>query len=400
MKWFGKFKRGTALALIVSMMIGASLTVPAGAEDYHAQIDELQRKLNSLGSSQKQQQAYQNLLNAQIDAYNAQLGVYRSQLSDITQQVSDQSTDVMAIDEQIQQKDQTIQQAETEMQETMNQLKKSMRSEYMTGSLSWLEALFNSENFGSFISNFEYIKKIAHHDQELKEKVDQQIATIQQEKDEMQKQKDEAEAKLQEIEANKDKLEAVRNQIESTANTVQAKLKDSKDLSKKLNQEYQKTKSEQEILQEAQDEIDKHSPGGGGGGGGDQTHGFICPLPAGSYRVSQPFWSGHQAVDLAAPRGTRMSAAKAGKVITVQYWDGHSTTGMQSYGNMVQILHDDGSSTLYAHCDTLCVQLGQRVERGQQIATVGTTGNSTGFHLHWEMKINGKRVDPLKYIGK
>lgn len=400
MKGFEKFKKVAALLIVFSMIFSTVLIAPASAqEDYNAQIEELQRELDRLGASQKEQSAYQNTLNKQIDAYNAQLNTYNKQLNDLNSQIGNQSTDILALSEQIAQKTQDIQNAEAEMKKTMDQLKKNIRSEYMTGSLSWLEALLNSENFGAFISNFEYIKKIAHRDQDLKEKVEQQIAQVQSEKDELQRQKDDAQAKLNAVETIKQQVSSLRSQIESTAAKLNAKLKDSKDASKKLSEEYQRAKAEQDVLKEAQAEIDSQTDdGGGGGGGGDQSSGFICPLPAGSYRVSQGFSSVHQAVDLAAGRGTRISASKSGTVITVQYWDGHTTTGMQSYGNMVQIRHDDGSSTLYAHCDTLLVHNGQRVNRGQQIGTVGTTGNSTGYHLHFEMKINGKRVDPIKYI--
>lgn len=400
MKGFEKFKKVAALLIAFSMIFSTVLIAPASAqEDYNAQIEELQKELDRLGASQKEQKSYQNVLNKQIDAYNAQLNTYNKQLNDLNSQIGNQSTDILALSEQIAQKTQDIQNAEAEMKKTMDQLKKNIRSEYMTGSLSWLEALLNSENFGAFISNFEYIKKIAHRDQDLKEKVEQQIAQVQSEKDELQRQKDDAQAKLNAVEAIKQQVSFLRSQIESTAAKLNAKLKDSKDASKKLSEEYQRAKAEQDVLKEAQAEIDSQTDdGGGGGGGGDQSSGFICPLPAGSYRVSQGFSSVHQAVDLAAGRGTRISASKSGTVITVQYWDGHTTTGMQSYGNMVQIRHDDGSSTLYAHCDTLLVHNGQRVNQGQQIGTVGTTGNSTGYHLHFEMKINGKRVDPIKYI--
>lgn len=403
MKGFEKLKKVAALLVVFSMIFSTVLIAPAGAqEDYNAQIEELQKELDRLGASQKEQSAYQSTLSKQIDAYNAQLNTYNKQLSELNSQVANQSTDVLRLNEQIAQKTQDIQNAENEMKKTMDQLKSNMRSEYMTGSLSWLAALLNSENFGAFISNFEYIKKIAHRDQELKEKVEQQIAQVQREKDELQRQKDDAQSKLNAVEAIKQQVSSLRSQIESTAAKLNVKLKDSKDASKKLSEEYQKAKAEQDVLKEAQAEIDAQTDdgggGGGGGGGGDQSSGFVCPLPSGSYRVSQGFSSVHQAVDLAAGRGTRISASKSGTVITVQYWDGHTTTGMQSYGNMVQIRHDDGSSTLYAHCDTLLVHNGQRVNQGQQIATVGTTGNSTGYHLHFEMKINGKRVDPIKYI--
>ena len=119
-------------------------------------------------------------------------------------------------------------------------------------------------------------------------------------------------------------------------------------------------------------------------------------FPAPSYtRVSSRYGyrsSGfHGGVDLAAPGGSPILAARAGKVLTATYH--------YSYGNYVIVDHGGGISTLYAHASKLLVKKGQTVKKGQQIAKVGTTGNSTGNHLHFEVRINGKRTNPEPYIG-
>ena len=100
--------------------------------------------------------------------------------------------------------------------------------------------------------------------------------------------------------------------------------------------------------------------------------------------------SNHGGLDLAAPGGSPILAANSGTVIIAGYH--------YSYGNYVVIDHGGGVSTLYGHSSKLLVSRGQKVSRGQQIAKVGTTGRSTGNHLHFEVRINGQRVDPLPYI--
>ena len=97
----------------------------------------------------------------------------------------------------------------------------------------------------------------------------------------------------------------------------------------------------------------------------------------------------HTGLDIAAPGGTPIKAAGDGKVITSAYLNG--------YGNTVVIDHGGGVSTLYGHCSRLHVRVGQMVKRGDRIAAVGSTGLSTGNHLHWEVRINGKPVNPLSY---
>ncbi len=126
-----------------------------------------------------------------------------------------------------------------------------------------------------------------------------------------------------------------------------------------------------------------------------QAHnaGFIFPLPSGSWQVSAYYGDGrnHKAIDLRAKSGTSIYAVADGTVIQ-SGWNGN-------YGYCVTIEHDDGTRTLYAHARQLCCKAGDRVVAGEVIALVGTTGQSTGNHLHFEVIVNGRNVDPAPYIN-
>lgn len=115
----------------------------------------------------------------------------------------------------------------------------------------------------------------------------------------------------------------------------------------------------------------------------------------GAGRISStygPRWGTfHYGLDFAAPAGTPIYASRAGKVIYSAYNQG-------GYGKLIIIEHNDGTQTYYAHCSSLYVQVGQSVSQGERIAGVGTTGNSTGNHLHFEIRINGRPVDPAPYL--
>lgn len=120
------------------------------------------------------------------------------------------------------------------------------------------------------------------------------------------------------------------------------------------------------------------------------------PVEPGKFTITSRFGERqskpHQGVDFAAPRGTPILAADDGVVIV-------ASENLGGYGKTVVILHPNGLRTVYAHADTINVRLGESVKRRQKIAEVGCTGRSTGFHLHFEVRVSAdKPVDPMKYL--
>ena len=131
---------------------------------------------------------------------------------------------------------------------------------------------------------------------------------------------------------------------------------------------------------------------------------FIWPL---ALHILTAGWtyndgSAHNAIDLRAAVGTPVYAAEDGTVDQVQAWDGHTKTGMQSYGNMLRLRNADYNGhtlqTRYAHLYRLCVRIGERVEEGQLIGYSDATGNVQGAHLHFEVICGGVRVHPLNWL--
>ena len=130
-------------------------------------------------------------------------------------------------------------------------------------------------------------------------------------------------------------------------------------------------------------------------GDGQTTGTMIWPVPI-CHNMSRGFSSGHRALDIAngpvTVRGKPAIAADGGKVIYAGWYGG--------YGNMVKIQHSNGLITLYAHLQSIRVVMGQDVTQGQTVGLIGSTGNSTGPHLHFEVWRNGVRVNPLNYVSR
>lgn len=135
-------------------------------------------------------------------------------------------------------------------------------------------------------------------------------------------------------------------------------------------------------------------PGGQGEDAGLSLGGtYIWPVLAPVSSNFGPRWGrNHNGIDLAANQGDEIKASREGEV-----WVAGQVPG---YGQTVILVHDDGSRTLYAHCSKLLVKAGQRVTQGQVIALVGSTGQSTGPHLHFEIIVNDRATDPLLHLPK
>ena len=128
-------------------------------------------------------------------------------------------------------------------------------------------------------------------------------------------------------------------------------------------------------------------PSDGWGGGGNGPLG----RPLNGWYLSRSVGGGHAGADMIAPRGSPIFASEYGVVTFASVYGG--------YGNLLIVDHGNGLQTYYAHCDTLNVGTGQGVQRGQQIATVGSTGRSSAYHLHFEVRVNGEVQEPLNWIG-
>ena len=258
---------------------------------------------------------------------------------------------------------------------------------YEMGETSYLDVLLNSKNIQDFISNYYLIGEIAEFDKDLLDTIEREKRQVKQISEELAvKQED-----LNNIQASQEKtliaLENARTIKNSYANSL---TEEEKQLQDKING-YQSTLNalDSQILYLTVGEIGSDYVGGV----------FLWPAP-GYTTITSPFGTRvhpilhtvrtHNGLDIGAPYGANAVAANAGVVTTSSYLSG--------YGNCVIIDHGGGICTLYAHGSQLIAKVGDHVDRGQVVMKVGSTGMSTGPHLHFGVTVNGKYVDPLPYL--
>lgn len=303
-------------------------------------------------------------------------------------------------------------------------IRERLRYMYTNGSVSYLEVLVHSTSFADFLDRFNIIKTLVNHDQDILKanksdyeqvalqivEVEQQLAELVDLYDQQVVIKDKQTlAKDEQLAAKDRQIKAKDRQIAAKHTQVAAKNK-LVALKQTKNNQIAALNKEEEILAEYTEEQEQEMIAAAALVAaskksiayykGDKL-GY--PLPK-TYRISSNFGkrtnpitgkSGtmHNGIDFTAPEGTSILAAESGIVITAGWVNG--------YGNTVIIDHGNGLWTLYAHARKggIQVEVGQTVARGDKISEVGTTGNSTGYHLHFEVRLNEKAVDPRNYLN-
>lgn len=264
------------------------------------------------------------------------------------------------------------------------ELGKRLRNMYKGGSIGYLDVLLGSDSISDFINNMEMVQRVYDSDKEL-------LDTIQNNYNKVQAQKSE----LKKLQTRLKKKET--SEIEKRNRLAEAKSK-AIDEKEELASDNETLKKQIEAMNAAKGEITSTINENKNSGGTYRGGQFAWPVP-GHTTISSgygPRWGTfHYGIDIPAPTGTTVVAAASGSVI----WSGWKN----SFGNTVMISHGSGLYTLYAHNSSLIVSAGQSVSRGQAISRIGSTGDSTGPHCHFEVYRGGttwgaNQVNPLGYL--
>ena len=279
-------------------------------------------------------------------------------------------------------------------------LEKRLVAAYEAGETSYLDVLLSSSSLTDLISNYYMISEITQSDLGLMDKI----------KEEQQ----EIETAKQTLETSKKELDSVRAEKQQKATELQKAKSEKDNYVAQLNEEEKNTQAELEQFEQDKRDIQaqlaaiakKEAASSGSANvsniaNNPSASGYIRPVVGYSITCGWMGYANHTGVDFSGGgiSGKPVLAAKAGTVVTSTALR-NSSGGYRSYGEYIVINHHDGTMTLYAHGapGSRLVSAGQTVSQGQQIMSVGTTGNSTGYHLHFEVRVNGKPVNPAPYL--
>ncbi len=385
---FNKIRKISYISIIIMVLIFGSVGIAYASTESELKsqknsIDEQINKTNSeiAGVKSKMTAALTqiNKLNTQISSYQSEIGELESQLSMLNTQIAEREASIKEQEEKY-----------SQQQELLN---KRLVALYESGSTSYLDMLLSSEGLADFISKYYLISQLAEYDQDLLKKIEDTRNVIQLEKDAIEASKQGVETAKQSLEIKKSSLNASKKDKNNLVNTLSAEEKELQEQLEEFEQHKKEIESELAALARKNNQSNVTVV--------PSAAGYICPIPGRTKRnITTGYYGyvGHTGVDFACSSGTKIVAVKSGTVIT-------STAKKRngryvSYGEYVIIDHHDGTMTLYAHglSGSRLVSPGQTVSQGQQIMSVGSTGNSTGPHLHFEVFVGGRRTNPTSFL--
>lgn len=413
-------------AMLCVCMISIPMAIPTvvSAED---SISDLEQQLQQL---EQENQKYQKILDdtksdiAEKEEYKSAL-VSKVQVLD--EKIAVTREKISSLNDDIKEKQDAYDKGLSEVEDQFDALANRLRILYMSGNATDLEIIFGAKDFSDLIDKMELVKSLANSDKEL-------ISEIQTKLDELSTQKESLEADKKDLETQQSSLksdqdefnklisdndEILKNLYASNSkaqNSLESAALKSDEIESKISEYYAAQKAAAEQAARAAQSSSSSSSGSSSSGSSSSGSssvivpsgsGFAWPTP-GFVSLSSEWFEdrevyNHGGIDIAGAgiMGTPVVAATDGTVIatnsscTHNWGKSYSCGCGGGYGNYVMISHAGGKMTVYGHLTSLTVSTGQSVSRGQVIGYVGSTGNSTGPHLHYECRLNGVRYNPM-----
>ncbi len=368
--------------LLTGTLLAVSLQAPASAETLSQKQKNLQNQAKQIQNQLKNVQNNKETLTDEIASLDQQLSQAQADLNVITNKLNETKTKLAAAEDEL-----II--ATDAKNKHFNTFGKRIKFIHENGTIGYLDIILQAESFGDMLTRMQYVNDIMRYDNELLDKLQQTEDTI--------------DAKTKEIEEEKNNIQTLADQQKEKTDSLNSLLTQKQSKLSEYNKDEERLKKEAAENKAASDEVARlinQSSSSSGGSSFTYSGGKLgWPVPGRTYISSgysgreRPIGSGyefHTGLDIPAPYGYNILAAESGTVITAGW--------VRGYGNTVIINHGGGLSTLYGHNSSLVVSKGQTVTRGQVIAKCGSTGNSTGNHCHFEVRVNGQDVNPWPYV--
>lgn len=374
---------------VIALVAFLSVSIMAAVPVIKANAQTAQQKIDQAIKKQGEIQGQINSANAKKKASLSEKHVIDQEVASLQANIDVINADIAVSNAKVNEKQAELDAAQLECDKQYESYCERARLLLEKGSVSYLEIIINSDSFADFLTRLALVKQIAEFDNnKLKE-----LEAYAKEVEDIKK----------ELEVENNRLKGLKANADSQMATLRTKQAQSQQIIDSLTADikaFEKALAAQEAAEAAaREEIRRLTQGStsvGAYSGGkfkwpcDSTY-ITSPYGTRTHPVTGKVRT-HAGIDVGAAHGTNIYAAADG-VVLVAGWN----TG--GYGNYVVINHGSGITTLYAHCSALNVSAGQSVKKGQVIAKIGSTGLSTGPHLHFEVLVNGAHTNPMAYMN-
>jgi murein DD-endopeptidase MepM/ murein hydrolase activator NlpD len=387
------FAAALALALIVvAPAAGDSIGSQKATVDAH--IADLQGRI---GASQRDEGVLTSQLSEvanELQTAQAAVDTAQGALDELESRLASQRAALARLNTRLQAQTLRLERLRAQYAQAVAVLEARVREIYIEGSPDTVSFLVSATSFSDLLDNYDFLSRIGAQDEHIARDVRAAKArAVAERRATLETRRltattvEAISAKTEEARAVRDKLAESRDSLASAEQLKSSALADVRETRAGYLAEVNALQAQSAALGAA---IRNAQTGSDTGGSGSHS-GLIWP-------VSGPITSGfgtrwgrmHEGIDIAVPSGTPVHAAASGTVIYAAW--------MTGYGNLVVLDHGNGLATAYAHNSSLLVSVGQRVSQGQTISLSGSTGHSTGPHVHFEVRVNGVAVDPLGYL--
>ena len=398
----------------LALCLAALMAVPTGAlakSSKSLTIEKNKKKQEQMQIKNKINKEKSNISNTENEKKSVSTDIENldAKIQVTSAKISTLESEIVRLNKDIAENQEKLQEAQVNLSENTDALRMRLREMYKRGNVNYLEVILNSKDIEELLRNNEIISSIARADRELIEFIQEQIDTIKETEERLQIDKAKVSASKAAVENERQSYQAAvdaKNNymkvLESNLDLYKAEFEKAQSNWDALDSEIARLQKEITAQKKAEEAAARRATRVHSNitvsSGPRNGQSYTWPLP-GHYSISSPFGyrvhpilgysKFHSGVDIPAPSGTPIVAAKSGTVIMSQL--------MSGYGNVVMVDHGD-TVTVYAHCSALNVCVGESVKAGDVIAFVGSTGLSTGAHLHFEVRVNGSPVNPLGYV--
>ena len=380
--------RSVLAVLFAGLMLLPDLLTPA-ADAWVTQedIDKLEAESDRLAKEKKELEASLAQLSSDKSAAMRRKTLLDQRIGVLTSEIANAETLIASYEELIAQREAELADAEVQEENQYALFCRRVRDMEERGTISYWSVLFRATSFSDMLSQLDWINEIMSSDQKVIDDLKALQETISAKKAELETNKASAEQAKADLENKKADLTAQYAEAEALIKEIRDNEAEYKDVLKELSEEEDKILDE--IIKLSR-ELDAQNAAQAGGYIWPVNSRYITSTVGGRNSPGGIGSTDHKGTDIGrVGYNSQVFASKAGTVIVSQY--------SRSYGNYVVISHGSGNTTLYAHLSSRKVKVGAKVSQGQVIGITGSTGNSTGPHLHFEIVENGVRINPLKH---